>query len=63
LKGSIKLGKDPKVHQVFHTLVLSAEDNEDGVNIEALEDGTDLCLVTISIILVVATFFDLAYHM
>lgn len=45
LQGSIKVGGEDKVHQAFHTVVLSADANENGVNLEAMEDGTELCLV------------------
>jgi len=46
LKGAVKIGKDPKVHPSFHTLVLSSEENQNGVEIEAVEDGTELCLIS-----------------
>jgi len=46
LKGSIKVGKDPKVYPSFHTLVLSTEEQQNGVDIEAVEDGTELCLIS-----------------
>lgn len=45
LKGRVKAGNDEKEHKEFHTLVLSAESNQNGVNLEALEDGTELALV------------------
>lgn len=46
LNGSLKVGDDSKVHQAFHTIVLSAGADENGVNLEAMEDGTEICLVS-----------------
>ena len=45
LKGRAKAGSDGKEHNGFHTLVFSAEQNQNGVSLEALEDGTELVLV------------------
>jgi hypothetical protein len=45
LKGSVKVGTDEKEHRQFHTLVFSAESEQNGVSLEALEDGTELTLV------------------
>ena len=45
LKGGVKVGNDEKEHRQFHTLVFSAESEQNGVSLEALEDGTELTLV------------------
>jgi len=45
LKGRVKVGSDEKEHKEFHTLVFSAESDQNGVRFEALEDGTELALV------------------
>ena len=45
LKGRVKAGSDEKEHKEFHTLVFSAESEQNGVSLEALEDGTELVLV------------------
>lgn len=44
LKGRVKVGNDEE-HKEFHTLVFSAESDQNGVSLEALEDGTELALV------------------
>ena len=44
LKGRAKVGSDEE-HNAFHTLVFSAESDQNGVSLEALEDGTELVLV------------------
>lgn len=46
LNGSIKVGGEDKVHKQYHTVVLSADANQNGVRIEAMEDNTDVCLVS-----------------
>jgi len=45
LKGSLKVGSDTVQQNHFYTLVLSANDNEDGVAIEATDDTTEFILV------------------
>jgi len=45
LKGSVSLGSDTLPNEAFHTLVLSANDNETGVSLTAAEDDTELILV------------------
>ena len=45
LKGRIRAGDNEKVHEAFHTLVLSAESDQNGVSLEAVEDGTEVALV------------------
>lgn len=45
LNGRVKIGNEAKEHKQFHTLVFSAEPGQNGVNLEALEDGTELALV------------------
>lgn len=45
LKGDVKVGNDEEKHKEFHTLVFSAESDQNGVSLEALEDGTELVLV------------------
>jgi len=46
LKGRVKAGSDEKEHKEFHTLVFSAESEQNGVSLEALEDGTELVLIS-----------------
>ena len=45
LKGQVKVGNNGNEHKEFHTLVFSAESDQNGVSLEALEDGTELVLV------------------
>ena len=57
LNGSVKVGNDEKGHKEFHTLVFSAEPDQDGVSLKGLEDGTELVLVSpIQIIPVIVNF-------
>ena len=46
LKGRVKAGNDDQVREEAHTLVFSAESEQNGVSLEALEDGTELVLVS-----------------
>jgi len=46
LNGSIKVGGEDQVHKQYHTVVLSSDANQNGVRIEALEDNTDVCLIS-----------------
>lgn len=39
LSGGLTVGDQAKVEQAYHTLVLSANEGEDGVWLEAAEDG------------------------
>ncbi|KZT11399.1 uncharacterized protein LAESUDRAFT_268223 [Laetiporus sulphureus 93-53] len=45
LKGSLKVGSEPNVHEAFHTLVLSGDANETGVQLTAAEDNTEAVLI------------------
>jgi len=45
LKGAVAIGDDPERHEAFHTLVFSADQNETGIKITALEDNTEGILV------------------
>ena len=46
LKGSVKVGSpNSKVYQTFNTIVLSSNENEDGVQLTSAEDDTELILV------------------
>ncbi|KAK7693616.1 hypothetical protein QCA50_003185 [Cerrena zonata] len=45
LKGSLSIGDNEEKHDAFHTLVLSSDNEQDGVKITAAEDGTELILV------------------
>jgi len=45
LKGSVKVGDTLPSHEAFHTLVLSAGQNETGVSLTANEDSTELVLI------------------
>jgi len=45
LKGSVSLGSDTLPHEAFHTLVLSAAENETGVSLTAAESNTEFILV------------------
>ncbi|KAL6308995.1 RmlC-like cupin domain-containing protein [Sparassis latifolia] len=44
-KGSLSVGPDPEAHEAFHTLVLSAESEETGVQVTAAEDNTEAVLI------------------
>lgn len=45
-KGSVKVGSDDSVpYEPFHTLVLSANKNETGVELTATEDNTEFILI------------------
>lgn len=48
LKGAVKVGSDENTlpHEKFHTLVLSANKNETGVQLTATEENTELILVS-----------------
>lgn len=39
LSGSLTVGEQPAVQKAYHTLVLSANEGEDGVWLESTEDG------------------------
>ncbi|TFY63972.1 hypothetical protein EVJ58_g2925 [Rhodofomes roseus] len=41
LKGSLKVGEEPNAHEAFHTLVLSGDANENGVQLTSLADNTE----------------------
>lgn len=45
LNGRVKVGSEEKAQEEFHTLVFSAEPDQNGVGLEALEDDTELVLV------------------
>jgi len=45
LKGSVIVGSETKVHEAYHTLVLSASGNETGVSVTATEDDTNFVLI------------------
>ena len=45
-RGSITVGDDTKPNETFHTLVLSAEEGQTGVNIAAEEEGAEFILVS-----------------
>ncbi|KAI0361983.1 hypothetical protein OH77DRAFT_1389006 [Trametes cingulata] len=45
LKGSVRVGSAPTSHEQFHTLVLSANPDESGVELTATEDNTEFILV------------------
>ncbi|KAH8117550.1 pirin domain-containing protein [Phellopilus nigrolimitatus] len=45
MKGSVKVGTKDLPHESFHTLVLSANDNETGVQLTATEDNTEFILI------------------
>lgn len=47
LNGKITVGDSSAPHDAFHTLVLSADDQETGVSITTLESNTDFVLVRI----------------
>jgi len=47
LNGKITIGDSSATHDAFHTLVLSADDQEAGVSVTALEANTDFVLVWI----------------
>lgn len=45
MKGSVRVGSESISHNSFHTLVLSAEDDQDGVKLTATEDDTEFILI------------------
>ncbi|KAH9966875.1 pirin domain-containing protein [Russula dissimulans] len=45
LNGKITIGDSKVTHDAFHTLVLSADDQETGVSVTALEGNTDFVLI------------------
>lgn len=45
LKGTVSVGSDTKPHEAYHTLVLSAKENETGVSVTAGEDDTQFVLI------------------
>ncbi|KAI0928805.1 hypothetical protein AcW2_004691 [Taiwanofungus camphoratus] len=49
LNGSVKVGPDESSHQAYHTLVLSGERDETGVQITSAEDNTELVIVRTSL--------------
>lgn len=46
----MSVGSDPSVHEAFHTVVLSADKRETGVEITAVEDGAEVILVSFSLL-------------
>jgi hypothetical protein len=46
LKGSLKIDSNSEVHKPFHTVVLSSDENEGGVAVEAVEDNTEFLLAS-----------------
>lgn len=47
MNGKIKIGDASATHDPFHTLVLSAGDQEKGVSVTAVDGNTDFILVWI----------------
>jgi len=47
MNGKVAVGDSSTAHDAFHTLVLSADDQETGVTVTALENDTDFVLVRI----------------
>ncbi|OCH95507.1 hypothetical protein OBBRIDRAFT_720226 [Obba rivulosa] len=45
LKGSITVGGETLPHEAFHTLVLSADENETGVEVTSTDENTEFVLV------------------
>ncbi len=45
LKGSVLVGSETIPHEAFHTLVLSHEEGETGVQLAAGQDGTEFVVV------------------
>lgn len=45
LKGKLKVGSEKTVHDPFHTLVLSADKTETGVNLTATANKTEIVLI------------------
>ncbi|THH07440.1 hypothetical protein EW145_g3383 [Phellinidium pouzarii] len=46
LKGTVKVGSDDSPYGPFHTVVLSANKNESGVQLTATEDNTEFVLIS-----------------
>lgn len=47
LKGSIKVGSEPIVHEQFYTLVLSGDETETGVQITAVDEDSEALIVCV----------------
>lgn len=45
LKGSIKVGSEPIVHEQFYTLVLSGDETETGVQITAVDEDAEALII------------------
>lgn len=45
MKGSVRIGSESTSHDPFHTLVLSADDGQNGVKLTATADNTEFVLV------------------
>jgi len=45
LKGSVSIGTDRTVHESFHAVVLSANEDENGVTVTAAKDATEFILI------------------
>lgn len=45
LKGSLKVGSEPTEHKAFHTLVLSGDKHETGVQLTSLDHNTEAIVV------------------
>ncbi|KDQ61055.1 hypothetical protein JAAARDRAFT_709607 [Jaapia argillacea MUCL 33604] len=46
LKGSVKVGSEPTVHEPFNTLVLSSKETESGVTLTATEANTEVVVIS-----------------
>ena len=49
MSGGLRIGSDSTVHEPYHTLVLSADSTQNGVELIATEENTQLMLVSTSI--------------
>lgn len=45
MSGGLRVGPDSTVHEPYHTLVLSADSTQNGVELTATEEKTELMLV------------------
>lgn len=58
LKGSVLVGSETIPHEAFHTLVLSHEEGETGVQLAAGQDGTEFVVVRHTLDTFVTSMFN-----
>jgi len=48
LKGKVKIGDSSEIYDAYNTLVLSTDEKQDGVAVEAVDGPAELVLVIVS---------------